>query len=133
MIQPFLCDFRPCAFSHRLLDIVARHIAEQPINPNDELILRLIFEMRLAVQCVAHQPVGILDRDDPAGNNLAAERIALADLLNIRRNAAVQRGDGCGFPIRLIRMRAEFIRVTKGRILRRDIAPQLPTAPPSPY
>ena len=128
MVQPFLRDFRTGAFAHRLFHIVARHIAEQAVNPDDQLILRLILEMRLAVQRVAHQPVGILDCDDAAGHDLAAERIALADLLDIRRNAVVQRGDRRGFPISLIGLRAEFIRMSKRRILRRDVAPQLPAS-----
>ncbi len=86
VVQPFLADLLAGAFAHRLLDIVAGLVGEQTVHPYAQLVLGLVAELLLAVQRPAHQPVGILDGDDAAGDDLAGERVALADLLDIRHN-----------------------------------------------
>jgi hypothetical protein len=84
--------------------------------------------MRLSVQSIAHQPLGILHRDNTPGHHLAAEGISLADFLYIRRDPVIQCSDGCRFPIGSLGIGAEFIRMAEGRILGCDVAPQLPAA-----
>ena len=128
MIQPFLRDFDAGAFAHGLLDEVAGTVGVQAVDPNHQLILGLCLEVRLAVDGPAHQPGRILDRDDAAGHNAAGEGITLADGLDVGRNAVVQRGDGRALPIAAGGIAAELFGMAEGRILRGDVAPQVPAA-----
>ena len=80
----------------------------------------------LTVERPAHQPVGILHGDNAAGDGVAGERIALADLLNVRRDLVVQRGDGRALPVGLLRVVDELVRMTEARVLRRDLLPEIP-------
>ena len=111
------------AIAHRFFDVVARPVAEQAIDPAHQLPLGLAAELRLAVEGPAHQPVGIGDRHNAAGDHLAAERVALADFLHIRRDAVVQRGNGGRHPVALLGVVAKFVRVAKSVILCGNFAP----------
>ena len=57
----------------------------------------------------------------------AGERVALADLLDVRRNLAVQ-GDGGAHPLGGIRIGAELLRMAKARVLVGDTLPHIPAA-----
>ena len=98
------------AVTHGFLDIVAGLVAEQTVDPDAQLVLGLVAELLLAVERPAEQPAGILDGDDAAGDGVAAERITLADLLDILRDLVVQRGDGRTLPVGMFRVGAELIR-----------------------
>ena len=128
MVKPLLRNFPPRAFPHGLFHIITGNIRKQSVYPHHQLILGLILEMRLSVQSIAHQPLGILHRDNTPGHHLAAEGISLADFLYIRRDPVIQCSDGCRFPIGSLGIGAEFIRMAEGRILGCDVAPQLPAA-----
>ena len=49
VIQPFFCDLFTGAVLHRLLDVVARLVGEQAINPYADLIFILLLELSLTV------------------------------------------------------------------------------------
>ena len=49
VVQPLHADLLAGAFPHRLLDEVARLIAEQAVDPDAELVLGLIAELLLTV------------------------------------------------------------------------------------
>ena len=80
VIQPLHADLSAGAVAHGLLDVIAGLVAEQAVDPDAELVLGLITELLLTVQGPAEQPAGILDRDDAAGDGVAAEGVTLADL-----------------------------------------------------
>ena len=73
--------------------------------------------------------VGILTAYDTSGNDLAAARVALADICDIRDDACSSRvvmvADS---QFVLCDIGAEFLRVSKGRILLCDVLPQTPAA-----
>ena len=128
MIQPLHADFLAGALAHRLLDEVAGLVCEQRVHPHQAMILRLLAELRLAVDRPAHQPGGILHRHDAAGHDLAGERIALADGLDIRDNSLIERFNGSAHPVGLLGIVAEFVRMAERRILRGNSAPHIPAA-----
>ena len=126
VIQPLHADFAAGAVTHGLFDVIAGLIAEQAVHPDAQLILGLILELLLTVQRPAEQPAGVLDGDDAAGDGMAAEGVALADLADILRDLVVQRGDGGALPVAQFRLGAELFRVTEGGILCSDLLPQIP-------
>ena len=128
MVQPFHADLLAGARAHRFFDIVAGAVAEQAVDPADQLAFGLFAELRLTVEGPAEQPVGILDGDNPSGHHLAAEGVSAADFLHIRRNASVQRRDGCAHPVGLLRVIAEFVRVAKALVLLGNPPPEVPAA-----
>ena len=128
MIQPFLCDLHTGTFLHRLLDKVTGHIGKQTIYPYADLFLVLFLKLSLTVDRPAQQPAGILTAYDTARDGSSASRITLTDLFNIRKDLVIQRCDRCRFPVRLGDIRAELLRVSKGRILLCNILPEIPAA-----
>ena len=90
------------------------------------MVLGLITELLLTVQGPAEQPAGILDRDDAAGDGVAAEGVTLADLLDILGDLVVQGGDGGAFPVGQLRLRAELFGMAEGGVLCGDLLPQIP-------
>ena len=114
MIQPLHADLFAGAIPHGLFDVVARCVAEQAVDPAHELALGLIPELGLTVECPAEQPAGIPRRDDAARDSPAAERVTLADVLDVGHDAFVQHGDRGAHPIGLFRIGAELFRAAKG-------------------
>ena len=82
----------------------------QCIDPAHELALGLIPELGLTVECPAEQPAGIPCRDNTACDGPAAERVTLADVLDVGHDAFVQRGDRGAHPVGLFRIGAELLR-----------------------
>ena len=72
-----------------IFDVVAGLITEQTVDPDTQLVLRLVAELLLTVQRPAEQPVGVLNGDDAACDGVATERVTLADLLDILRDLVV--------------------------------------------
>ena len=126
VVQPLHADLAAGAVTHGLLDVIAGLIAEQAVHPDAQLVLGLILELLLTVQRPAEQPAGVLDGDDAAGDGVAAEGVALADLADILGDLVVQRGDGGALPVAQLRLGAELFRVTEGGILCGDLLPQIP-------
>ena len=126
MIQPFHADFLSGAVAHRLFDIVARNVGKEAVDPADELIFRLIPELRLTIECPRHEPVRIFDRNDTSRYDTSRERIALCDLFDIWRNLVVECRYSGRHPVCLFRCRAEFMRMTKRFVLGSDIFPHIP-------
>ena len=126
VVQPLHADLAAGAVAHGLFDVIAGLIAEQAVHPDAQLVLGLILELLLTVQRPAEQPAGVLDGDDAAGDGMAAEGVALADLADILRDLVVQRGDGGALPVAQLRLGAELFRVTEGGILCGDLLPQIP-------
>ena len=126
VVQPLHADLAAGAVTHGLLDVIAGLIAEQAVHPDAQLVLGLILELLLTVQRPAEQPAGVLDGDDAAGDGVAAEGVALADLADILRDLVVQRGDGGALPVAQFRLRAELFRVTEGGVLCGNLLPQIP-------
>ena len=57
---------------------------------------------------------------------MAAERVALADLLDVGRDGIVERGDGGAHPLGLLRVSAEDVGVAEAGVLAGDATPQVP-------
>ena len=91
-------------------------------------VLGLRAELRLTVDGPAHEPARILDGDDAAGDDMAGERIALADVLDIGDDPLVEGLDGGAHPVGLLGVIAELVGMAEGRILRGDLAPHVPAA-----
>ena len=126
MIQPLRTELTAAAHEHRLLDIVAAVIpAVQSVNPDQAVIIRLILELTLAVDCPADEPAGILRCHDSAGYYLSGERISVADLLDGLQNLLVRRIHRPGLPAGLLNVPEEYVRMTEGVILSRQLLPQL--------
>ena len=128
MIQPLLADLLACALPHGLLHIIALAVGEQRIHPDEALILRLALKLRLPVDRPAHEPGGILHRDNAAGHNASGERVAVADILDVRNDLLIQCGDRRAHPVGLLRVIAKFLRMPERRVLRRDLLPHVPAA-----
>ena len=126
MIQPLHADLLAGAIPHGLFDVVTGRVAEQAVDPAHELALGLIPELGLTVERPAEQPAGIPRRDDAARDSPAAERVTLADILDVGHDTFVQRGDRGAHPVGLFRIGAELLRAAKGLILRGDLLPQIP-------
>ena len=92
------------------------------------MVLGLRSELRLAVDGPAHEPGGILHGHDAAGDDLAGERVALADLGDIGDDTLVERFDGGAHPVGLLGIVAELVGVAEGGVLRGDLAPHIPAA-----
>lgn len=93
MIQPFPGDFFARAVLHGLIHIIAGFVDEQSVEPGDDLMRRLLSEVRLAIDGPAEQPRGIPNRDDASCDNLPAEGIASCDFADIGGNTGVERRD----------------------------------------
>ena len=128
MIQPLGGDLLTGTLLHGFLHIVARDIGEQAVYPYTHLILLLILELSLAVDGPAQKPLGIAAAHDTAGNNFACPRVALADFLDLVDDLFICGGDRRRLPVRLLDIRAEFLRMSKCRILRSNLTPQTPAA-----
>ena len=126
VVQPLHAQFLTGAVTHSFLDIVAGLVAEQTVDPDTQLVLRLVAELLLAVQCPAEQPVGVLNGDDAAGDGVAAERVTLANLLDILRDLVVQGGNGSAIPVGMFRVGAELLGMAESGILCSDLFPQIP-------
>lgn len=126
VVQPLLRDFLAGALGHGLLDVVARHVDEQPVDPDHDLVGRLLLEVRLAVHRPAHEPLRVAHADDAARHDLAAEGVALADLLDISRDPLVERRHRRRLPFRVGNVGAKDVGSSKDAVLGRDAAPQIP-------
>ena len=74
VVEPFLADLLTRAVLHLLADVVARVVGQQRVDPDADLVGRLVAELLLAVDRPAHEPVRVLDAHDAAGHGVAAER-----------------------------------------------------------
>ena len=59
---------------------------------------------------------------------MAGERVALADVFDIGDDLLVEGLDGGAHPVGLLRVVAELVGMTEGRVLRGDLAPHIPAA-----
>ena len=75
-------------------------------------------ELTLTVDRPADQPAGVAAGDDAAGNDLAGQRVALADLLDGVEDLLVGRVDGPGLPAGLLDVLEELLGMAERRILR---------------
>ena len=57
MIQPLHADLLACALAHGLFDEIAGLVGEEGVDPDEAMVLRLLAELRLAVDGPAHEPV----------------------------------------------------------------------------
>ena len=128
MIQPLHADLLAGAFAHGLFDKVAGLVGEERIDPDEAVVLRLLAELRLAVDGPAHKPRRVLHGDDASRDNLTGKRVSLADFLDIRNDALIERFDRRAHPVGLLRIRAELVGVTESGVLRSNFAPHVPAA-----
>ena len=128
MIQPFLADLLTGAIPHRLVDIIAGLIGEQTVYPYKALVLGLVTELRLTVDGPGKKPGRISCGNNTACHNTAAERIAMADILDIRDDLIIQRRHRCTHPVRLLRIVIELFRMSERRILQRNAVPHIPAS-----
>ena len=126
VVQPLLADFLAGAIAHGLLHVVAGHVGEQAVEPHAHLSLGLGAELRLPVDGPGEQPAGVLHRHDAARHHTAGERVALADLLDVRQDLLIQRGHRGALPVALLRIAAELLGAAELRRLGRDLLPQIP-------
>ena len=56
MVQPLLRDLLAAAVLHRLLHVIAGSLDEQRVDPDHDLILGLLLEVRLAIHRPTEQP-----------------------------------------------------------------------------
>ena len=119
-------DLLAGAVLHRLVHIIAGLLDEEAVNPHHDLVLGLLLEVRLPVHCPTEQPRRVFRGHDAAGDHLASERIAFGDLLDVARDAFVERGDGGRLPFGFGDVRAEHVRAPERRVLRGDATPQIP-------
>ena len=89
------------------------------------MILGLVAELLLTVQRPAQQPVGVGDRDNAAGDDLAGEGISLAYLLDGVKYLLVGGVDSPGFPAGLLDVLEELLGMAERRILRGELLPHL--------
>ena len=92
------------------------------------MVLGLLAELGLAVDGPAHEPTGVLDGDDAAGDHLAGEGVTLADVLDIGDDALVQGLHRGAHPVGLLGVVAELVGMAEGRVLGGDLAPHVPAA-----
>ena len=128
VVEPLHADLLAGALAHGLFDIIARLVGEEGVDPDEAVVLGLRAELRLAVDGPAHQPGGILHGDDAAGDDMAGERVALADIFDIGDDLLVEGLDGGAHPVGLLGVIAELVGMAEGRILRGDLAPHVPAA-----
>ena len=126
VVEPLVRDLLAGRLLDGLAGVVAGRVGVQGVDPDDDLVLRLVLEVRLAVDRPGQQPAGVAGGHDAAGDHLAGEGVALGDLLDVAGDALVPRRHGAGLPLRLGDVRAEDIRVAEGLVLRRDLAPPVP-------
>jgi hypothetical protein len=102
---------------------------KQAVDPADQLILGLAAELRLAVHRPAQKPAGILAVTMPPVTTLPEEGSRLQIFSMYGGIFVVQRGDGGGL-IQLLcsGCGAELVGMAEGRILRGNLAPQIPAA-----
>lgn len=82
--------------------------------------------MRLAADCPAHEPGGILNGDRAACNDFSTVRISPGELANILRYFSIGAGDRCGFPIRTLDITVKLLRLAEFLALCGNVFPQLP-------
>ena len=128
VVEPLHADLPPGALPHGLFHKVARLVAEQAVDPPNELPSGLVAELGLAVEGPAQQPVGVPGGDDAAGDHLPGEGVPLADTLDIGGNFVVQGGDGGAHPVAQLRLGAELVRPAEGGVPRGDAPPHVPAA-----
>ena len=128
MIQPLFCDLFTGTVFHRFLDIIAWHIGKQTIYPYADFVFILILELSLTVDGPAQQPSGILTADNTTCYYLATLRISFADVGDIWNDLIIQCGNRCRFPVGLLNIGAEFLRMSKRRILFCNVLPQAPAS-----
>ena len=128
VVQPLHADLLAGARPHGLFHIVAGLVGEQGVHPHQAVVLGLVAELGLAVDGPAHQPGGVLDGDDAAGDHMAGEGVALADVLDIGDDLLVQSLHGGAHPVGLLGVMAELVGMAKGRVLCGDLAPHIPAA-----
>src|SRR5699024_2161332 len=128
VVEPLFGDLAAGALPHRLLDVVARPVGEETVDPDADLPGVLLFELSLPVDGPAQQPLRVLTADDAAGDHPAAARVALADGRDVRQDPLVEGGDGGRLPVGLVDVGAELLRPAEGRVLPGDVLPQIPAA-----
>ena len=57
MIQPLHADLLACALAHGLFDEITGLVGKEGVHPHKAVVLRLLAELRLAVDRPAHEPV----------------------------------------------------------------------------
>ena len=124
--EPFLADLLTRALRHGLLHVVALVVGEEAVHPHTQLVARLVAELLLTVDGPAHEPTGVAAGHNAARHRVAAERVALADLLDVGRDGIVERGDGGAHPLGLLRVGAEDVGVAEAGVLAGDATPQVP-------
>ena len=117
VVHPFFRHFDARAFAHRLLDVIARTIGIERIEPNEDAVFGLIFELPLAVNRPGASPTipGILHGHNAARANLPGTRVALGNFSNIRNKGFVH-VDGGAHPVRFLNIGAESIRTAEAMI-----------------
>src|SRR5699024_10589212 len=122
----FHADLGAGALLHGFAHVVAGALGVEAVDPAYQLAVGLGFEVGLAVEGPAHEPGGVLDGHDAAGDHLARVGVPAADLLHIGCDAVIQQGDGGGFPLGGFDVGAEDLRASEGRVLHGDVLPQFP-------
>ena len=89
VVQPLHADLFAGALPHGLFYIVARLIGEQPVDPDQALVLGLAAELGLTVDGPTKEPAGVLHCDDAAGDHTAAEGFPLTNVLDIGNDLLV--------------------------------------------
>lgn len=120
VVENFGQDFLARAFRHRLLEVVADALAEQPVAPEAFLVVRpLIREVIAVVEHQAHFPAGILHRNAAARSRLAARQLFEA----LEKFGIVLDGHEVAHPLRLVNRADELFGMTELLMLLREILP----------
>ena len=101
MIEPFPADLFAGAVPHGFFHIVSGLVGVQRIQPYQNHVFVLGFELRLAVDGPGEIPVlcAVLDGDDTAGRNFSGAWVTLADVDNVLDDLLVRGGDSCTHPV----------------------------------
>lgn len=126
VVQPLCGKLNAGALVHRLFDEVAFVVpAVKTVDPDQAVVGGLLLELTLTVDGPAYEPARVAAGHDAAGDDLAGQRITLADLLDSVEDLLVCGVDGPGLPGGLLDAGEELLGTAERRILSRDLLPHL--------
>ena len=118
VVEPFPGDLLAGAVLQRLLDVVAGPVeAVRAVGVDHQLALRVVPEVRVALDVPRQHPVGIAHGHQAAGDGLplVTGRFALADPLDVGRNLVVEGADACRLIAGLVGVGTELVGADRRR------------------
>ena len=130
MVQPLPANLLTGTVAHRLLYIITLFIGTQGINPNQNRILVLSLELRLAVNRPGKIPVigAVLYGNNTTGRHLSFPWISLTNIDNMLYNLFIGGCHGSTHPVCSLKVITEIVRVAEFSVLCLfcNVFPQIP-------